>query len=200
MEAQRSPSRQNWLGWLVHSLILLIGCAAGAALIYSLQPPKPPPGPLLYEIHFFTFDKPVNDVTTAIEAFQQTTPASSYISGADLLGMHQVSTEPGESLRFTMAMPTFLKEYRNLSALRFEIRGVPQGDRIRTGLKIGINGDDALHHFELKSSEAHVVQFTYGEAPNRRWCYAIIRVQPAKPSPSVGTALSGPKTAASTEE
>lgn len=200
-DAQLGPhSRPSAYLTLIHASIFLLSVAAGALLIYSLQPPPPPPGSLLYEIHFFTSDKPADHSTEQLAAIQQTTPATSSWRGADLVGMHQFSTEPEERLRFTMATPTYLAEFRNFAPLRFEVRGAPRGDRIRTHLKIGVNGIDASHHFELDGAECRVVEFMYGEKQHRRWCYAIIQVQPTKPIPSVGAALSGPKTAASKEE
>lgn len=192
--------RPRILVYLTHTVLFLLATSAGAALIFSLQTPKPPPGTLHYEIHFLTFNKPVDDLTSELPAIHKTPPGRSSWNGADLVGNHQFSTQPEERLRFTMATPSFYAEYRNLSPLRFEVQGVPHGDRIRTNLTIGVNKVDFSHHFELAESEYRVVQFIYGEKQHRRWCYAIVRVQSAKPSPSVGAALSGPKNATYTED
>jgi hypothetical protein len=193
MDEQRSQSRPAYFAWLIHSLILLVGLVTGAALIYSLQPPKPPPASLLYRVDFFTFAEPRNHFSAPRAALQLATPAGTMWSGADFFGNHQFSTQPQEIFRFTMATPTYLKEFSNFAPLRFEVSGAPHGDRVRAHLKLGVNNTDFSHHFDLDDSEGRLFQFVYGEEPYRRWCYAIIRVTPIQPLPSVGTMPSGPK-------
>jgi hypothetical protein len=100
---------------LLHGVVFLLATAAGAALIYVVQPPKPPPGTLLYEIHFLTFNNPVEDLTAELPAIHQTPPGRSFWRGADLGGNHQFSCEPEKLLQFTMAAPTFSAGFRNLA-------------------------------------------------------------------------------------
>jgi hypothetical protein len=179
-------------GLLTYAILLLVGLGFGIALIHFFQPPTTSPGSLLYEIYLFTSDKPVSDVTTQLAQIRQTSPGTSSWRGSDIVGNIQFASEPKMSTRFNIATPNYLSALRTQTTLNFESRGTANRDRVHTELKIRANGTESCHQFELSDEECRVVEFAYGEGEQRRWCYAIIKVQQAKAPPPKTTVVPRP--------
>src|SRR5436190_23266712 len=74
--------------------IFLLGIAAGAALIYSVQPPKVADS-LAYELFLFTSDKPLGEFKQQIAAMKQSQPGRIVWSGGDVVGNIQFAAPSG---------------------------------------------------------------------------------------------------------
>lgn len=191
------PQRKPHLK-LIHAAIFLLATAAGAALIYSLQPPKPPPGSLLYELHLFTSNNRVEDFTPHFQMLQYNAAQGvRNLSGGDLVGNINFSSEPRMVTRFSLAIPTHDPPYPTLTGLQFEIRGDPIRDRTRLNLKIETDYTEAAHQFDLGEGEYRVVEVLTGEKDRRKWCYAIIFVEPTKLTTGLAVPFPAPAPAAS---
>lgn len=192
MDESTRPAKPNrLLGFSIHLLILLVGLASGAALIYSLQPPKPPPTALVYEMFVFSADKPVTDFTPYFEAqAYNAAQGVRLLSGGNMVGNIQFASTPGTMTRLNLALPDQMTPYTTLTGMQFDTRGDVFRDRLRTSIKVTVNQTEVSHLLELSEGEYRAVEIITGNQNRRKWCYAIIKVD--RSQPSVVTALTLP--------
>lgn len=169
---------------MIHSLILLVGFGAGASLIYSLRPPLPAPGSLLYEVTLFTSAQPVEDFTPYFKMLQANAAQSVRITiGGGISGNVTFSAEPKGLVQFDMTQINQTTAFTTMQRLDCEVRGEPIRDRIRTSMKICVNKTSASHQFELKDGEYRALEVMRGDYGAHQWCYTIVTVQRAKAPP-----------------
>lgn len=180
-QSSYSSPRHRVFIYCIHGALLLFAIAAGAALIYTIQPPKPAPGSLLYEMHIFTSDQRVEDFTPHVQMLQYNAAQGvRWLNGGDMVGNIHFASEPGMLTRFNLALPSSVGQYQTLTGMQFEIRGDPVRDRMRLGLSIETNYTVAAHRLEMAEGEYRVVEVLTGKKDRQKWCYAIIHVQSAK--------------------
>lgn len=183
-EPTRSEIPKLVLGYSIHLLILLVGLAAGVVLIYSLRPPPPAPGSLLYEVTLFTSAKPIEDFTPYFKMLQANAAQGVRITiGGGVSGNVTFSAEPKGLVQFNMTQINQTRAFTNMQRLDCEVRGEPIREHVRTSMKIRVNETSASHQFELKDGEYRALEVIRGDYGARQWCYAIVTVQRAKTPP-----------------
>jgi hypothetical protein len=183
-ESTRPAKPNRLLGYSIHLLILFVGLGSGITLIYSLKPPPPAPGSLLYEVTLFSSDTPVEDFTPHFQMLQANAAQGVRItSGGGVSGNITFSAEPKGLTQFDLTQINQATPFTTLEQLECEVRGDPIQDRIRTRMKLVLNNTSASHHFELKGGEYRALEVIRGEKGVRQWCYAIVSVQRTKTPP-----------------
>lgn len=183
--ATHNATRRSF-AWILHAAIFLVGLAAGAALIYSLQPPKPPPHQLVYDLFLFGSDAPVTDFAPQLDAMRLGAPNWLRLDpwwGPKFEGNMQRVTTPNvpatiSTRLFNWSIP-FTTDYR----FRIDVVGEELKQTTRTKLTFRLGKVASNHQFELGNEEVRVIQLDSGNKPGHPYFYAMVRVQPIKPAP-----------------
>jgi hypothetical protein len=155
----------------IYASILLLSIAAGAGLIYSLQPPKPPPAQLVYQIMLLDSENPISDFEPFVLRQAQ--------------GMFGISlvTSPKVPATLTTTFPAMSGPGQSPPPLRMDVVGEWDKDRVETDLTLHFRGIKTIQHIAPRDGETCVVELASNGA-DEQFHYALIHVKTVKPTPA----------------
>lgn len=194
---QNSPNpKSTSFPWRLHALLFLLAIGAGAGMIYSLQPPKPPPTQLIYDLFLFSSNTSVTDFATQSELMKlgvnvsaDNAPGPRIISNIQLATAEKIQTTLMLALggSFPPSHP-----FPQIGNVQINVVGEETKGRIRTKLEFKTGEGTFTHRFISGEEEVRVLQLDSAGRPGHQYFYALVRVQPMKAAPQGTLSLPNP--------
>jgi hypothetical protein len=157
--------------FLKSALILVVGVGLGTALIYSLQPPKPPPAQLVYHIMLLDSETPISDFEPFVLRQAQ-----------GMLGISLV-TSPKVPATLNTTFPALSGPGQSPPPLRMDVVGEWKKDQVDTDLTLYFRGIKTIQHIAPRDGETCIVELASNGA-DEQFHYALIHVKTVKPAPA----------------
>jgi hypothetical protein len=196
MEEQNHRSKSSGNNWIMHVSILLLGVAAGAVvMLVNTKKPKTNWAMINYNVQIVASGEAITDFDELAKRASggAAEVKKKYARNCKLEETFQLNTTPGIPAVFSSGLR--IPDFANASRRQFRMDFIPTETkgRITTSLVEYQNRSATRHQFDLGPNEVRVIAIHDGKRINGVYEYAIIKVCPAQPFPSVGNALSGPK-------